>query len=212
MIKRKRAAGGGRRPKGPFSGLTSSLTIRIPAEMRQQLEDAAQRSGNISQELLRRLADSFYRDRDRARDPAMRALCFLIAETAHQAVGIHLGEEERPIGSWRDDPFFFRAFKIAVGKLLDELEPPGPIRPPVMKWFGAFDKLTRSYETPQARGEYAADYIWNALLTAPASPAERENERRRAGKIDSPSAWREFYGMPDAARDLLKFRDKEKNP
>jgi hypothetical protein len=162
------------------------------------------------------LAGSFYRDRDKARDPAMRALCFMIAETAHQAVGIHGGkQEDSPIGSWRDNPFYFRAFKIAVGKLLDELEPPGPIRVPVIKWgfepahIRALNALIKSYESPEARGEYAAGYIWNALLTGRASPVERENERRRVEETGSSSVWREFHGMPDAVRDLLKFGDEE---
>ena len=37
----KRRPGGGRRPKGEFSQLSSTLTIRIPDEMRKQLEDEA---------------------------------------------------------------------------------------------------------------------------------------------------------------------------
>ena len=54
--KRKRAPGGGRQPSGAFSKLTSPLSLRMPADMRDELEAAAKASGkSLSQELLRRL-------------------------------------------------------------------------------------------------------------------------------------------------------------
>src|SRR5437868_406906 len=105
IAKGKRAKGGGRKPKGPFSGLTSPLSIRMPKTLRENLESAAQASGkNISQELLVRLSNTFDRDREKAREPELRALCFLIAEAARQAVGIPVSNL-----SWRNNPFFFRA-------------------------------------------------------------------------------------------------------
>ena len=42
---RKRAPGGGRKPSGPFAQNAAQLTIRMPTEMRGQLEAAAQRRG-----------------------------------------------------------------------------------------------------------------------------------------------------------------------
>ena len=154
---KNRRAGGGRKPKGDFSKLVAPLSIRMPAEMRKQLEAAARANGrSLSQELLRRLRESFHRERDKARDPAMRALCFLMAETAHHAVGYHkikphppkgltleeaaLGEitlEEIPMFDWRSNPFFYRAFKIAFIKLLNALEPQGEIKPPEVKFASA---------------------------------------------------------------------------
>jgi hypothetical protein len=227
VAKRKRAKGGGRKPKGPFTELTSPLSIRMPNYMREELESAAQTSGkSVSQELLRRLSNTFDRDREKARDPDMRALCFLIAETARQAVGIPVSDQLKSTNtlSWRNNPFFFRAFKIAVGTLLDALEPAGPITPPKMKFNfrptahnttaaagDALNHFIKSYETPEARGQYAAGYIWNSLQTIPhLSPDEREQEIQKLHQISSPAFRHEFYGMSDAARDLHIKNEEEK--
>src|SRR5262249_316696 len=106
----------------------------MSVDMRGELEAAAKANGtNISQELLRRLESSFNRDREKAGDPAMQALCFLIAEVAQQTAGMSTSEDRKLAGvaqqtagkstseerklEWRTNPFYFRAFKIAVGKL-----------------------------------------------------------------------------------------------
>jgi hypothetical protein len=218
VAKRKRAKGGGRKPKGPFTDLTSPFSVRMPKALREELERAAQASGkNPSQELLVRLSGSFSVDREKAREPEMRALCFLVAEAARQAVGIPVKDQlkSKKTLSWRNNPFFFRAFKIVVGQLLDALEPRGIIEAPKMKFHGnpttkgadarggALNNLIKSYETPEARGQYAAGYILNSLQTIPyLSPDEREREIQQLREISSPAFWREFYGMADAARDL----------
>jgi hypothetical protein len=221
IAKRKRAKGGGRKPKGPFTDLTSPFSVRMPKSLREELERAAQASGkNPSQELLVRLSRSFFLDREKAREPEMRALCFLIAEAARQAVGIPVQDQQlkKTLG-WRNNPFFFRAFKIVVSQLLDALEPKGTIEAPKMKFhfkptanedIGALNDLIKSYDTPEARGQYAAGYILNSLQTIPRfSPEERERETQRLLEISSPAFWREFYGMADAARDL-QLNDQEK--
>ena len=225
VAKRRRAKGGCRKPKGPFNDLTFPFSVRMPRALREELERAARASGkNPSQELLVRLSGTFSRDRDRAREPEMRALCFLIAEAARQAVAIPVPDKlkSKKTLSWRNNPFFFRAFKIAVGQLLDGLEPTGTIEPPKMKFHikpttkeagtahvGALNDLIKSYETPEARGQYAAGYILNSLQTVPhLSPEEREREIQQLREIASPAFEREFYGMVDAARDL-QINDQE---
>src|SRR6516225_7182787 len=84
---RKRAPGGGRKPMGDFSGLTAVMSLRLSAEMRARLDTAARKTSRrlkrkwgISQELLRRVQGSFERERDEARDPALRAFFFLFSE------------------------------------------------------------------------------------------------------------------------------------
>ena len=135
MKKRKRVPGGGRKPQGEFSGLTVPFSVRMPATMRDELKSAARKRGKKEgQELLRRLQDSFTQDRDRARDPAMRALCFLFSELAENA---HLG-----VPGWRLDPFLFRAVKIGIGRLLDALEPRGEIKAP-SRWKEAFANFAK---------------------------------------------------------------------
>src|SRR5262249_46953506 len=139
----------GRKPKGEFSKLTSSLTIRIPDDMRDQLEhEADTRNQNITQVLLWHLRQSFKREYEKEHNPAIRALCFLITKLAHDVVGLHHGK--RPIFSWRSDPFFFRAFKIAVAKLLDALEPEGKIRPPKLP--KPFDDIFKDRAKKETQG------------------------------------------------------------
>jgi hypothetical protein len=121
--KQQRAPGGGRKPKGEFAKLGSPSSIRLPPEMRDQLEAAAQRSGrSLSQEMLARLDSSLNRDRNKAVDPAMRALCFLFSQLAYS---IHWN-----MPNWRSDRFLFKAIKIGITKLLDALEPSGQIKLP----------------------------------------------------------------------------------
>ena len=162
----QRKKGRGRKSR---SGPTTSLTFRIPDDLRRQLELEA--NGSMSDRLIWHLRRSIARMREEQRDPAMRALCFVIAETAHQVVGAHVAEKntERPLFDWRWTPFFFRAFKLAVGQILDALEPKGEIeRPDIRLHFepedSATSRYTRSWETPEARANYAADYILNYSL------------------------------------------------
>jgi Arc-like DNA binding domain len=118
----------GRKSKGEFSQLTSSLTIRIPDNVRKQLEsEAAARGRSLAQELLRRVNDTFKEDRDADRDPALRALNYLIAQLGEKISGgkyRHKTIRARMRSNWRTHPFLFRAFKVAVNKLLDTLEEP----------------------------------------------------------------------------------------
>src|SRR5262245_37741976 len=122
---RRRASGGGRKPQGEFDQLTSPFSMRMPEHLRKQLEAAADKSGrSASQELLARLNSSFSRDRNEDQDRPIRAICFLITELKNNIAVAKSAVE------WHRDPFLFRAFKIAVGKLLDELEPSGEMLPP----------------------------------------------------------------------------------
>jgi len=177
--------------------------------MRGELEAAAKANGtNISQELLRRLQNSFNRDREKARDPAMQALCFLIAETAQQTAG--MSTPMRPRQEWRTNPFYFRAFKIAVGKLLDALEPKGEIKPPIDMQFkraeeagGLENEFLKSFGNPELRGTYAARSIWADLRNKPLYSREEDEAMKKRLRDRSESAYKRLvYGMPNAARDL----------
>jgi hypothetical protein len=176
----------------------------MSADMRGELEAAAKANGtNISQELLRRLQNSFNRDRKKARDPAMQALCFLIAEVAQQMAGMTTSQE------WRTNPFYFRAFKIAVGKLLDALEPKGEIEPPIEMQFKSADggelenEFFKSFSDPELRGAYAARSIWADLRNKPLCTPEEDEEMKKRLRARSETAYyRLVYGMRDAARDL----------
>jgi hypothetical protein len=221
MIKRKRAPGGGRKRLGP--SVAQNLTIRIDDDLRKQLEAVAttrqKRNWNLSQEILLRLRISLNNDREEQRSPAMRALCFLIAQLADHIVGPKLKGEgkEFALYNWRADPFFYKAFKIAVGQLLDALDPPGPIKAPEItpeneaKLDPFLRRYIETFKTPEARAQQSADFIITAFRAFPQWSAEtREEQRKLVAEYGSPSLIREFYGIPDAARDLaVKPRSNE---
>jgi hypothetical protein len=213
ITKRRRAPGGGRKRLGP--SVAQNLTIRIDDDLREQLEAVAtarqKRNWNLSQEILLRLRTSLNNEREEQRSPAMRALCFLIAQLGDHVVGPKLIGDEKEVAlyNWRADPFFYKAFKIAVGQLLDALDPPGPIRPCVITTENEadLDPSTRRYletfKTPEARAQYSVDYVLTAFRGFPQWSAEtREEQRKFVTEFGSPQLTREFYGMPDAARDL----------
>ena len=208
--KRKRAPGGGRKPSGPFRHSAAQLTVRMPDDMRARLDAAAKKKGwSLSQELLWRLRVSFekenYRDR---RDPATRALCFLIAETA-QRVRIGIPVE------WHRNPFLFRAFKLAVAALLDRLEPAGSAKSPVPE----FSKVLKPHElqligdrwkTPETAAAEAAKSTLISLCL-PAHDVEDVKTRLRGLNFpERPNLSEElikefegeFYVMANARRDL----------
>jgi hypothetical protein len=212
--KRKRAPGGGRKPKGEFGGLESPLSVRMSAAMRAQLAAAARRSKrSLSQELLARLNSSFNQDRSKAVDPAMRALCFLFSSLAY---AVHWN-----MPNWRSDKFLFRAIKVGINKLLDALEPSGEMRPPdfwrvfadmpigegmlegnevLIKMRDAVrDSITLAIQSPEAM----ADYAVRVILENYTSPRPQNWEALKEIR-DSLLKHQEhfYYGMQDAKRDL----------
>jgi hypothetical protein len=204
---RKRAPGGGRKPKGA-APMRSQVNVRMPDDLRIELDAAAKRrrNGNLSDEIIGRLQRSLSREREERRDPAMRGLCHLIAELAHHVVGIHgmRGISRYEIWDWRSDAFFYRAFKLAVVRLLDALEPAGPIRPPeIVVNKGEPDSFTKryidSFEAPETRAEDAVEFILDALQKVP----RMTEEELRELEVARPSVAYPFYGIARAASDLV---------
>ena len=226
---RKRAPGGGRKPS-PLTP-TAQLTVRMPDDLRGELEAAAHKRGGgrtLTDEVVARLRSSLSRERDDERDPALRALNFVVSQLAERVSGGSLladrGLRSEAQKKWRTDPFLFRAFKFAVGKLLDALEPPkresalseaelAAIKeralketakeaaekfgytPEMEKWF------IEIHKTPEAYGANEFGMLWTQLTrTNPLTDQEQEMARRypRFGNVIE----REFYGFNNARRDL----------
>jgi len=163
MARRKRAAGGGRRPQGEFQNLTSPFSLRMPPDLRKQVEVAARRNRrSTSQEMLRRLQDSFRRDQTTESDRPLRALCYLIAQVADYSSH----QEPR---SWRSDPFKFKTFKRGVSVLLDKLDPPGEVVGLLDRARGEGNPIFNSYEQ---YGDFIGEGIWSELQRASTSDAE----------------------------------------
>lgn len=183
---RKRAPGGGRKPIG--SSAARPLTIRIDDDLRGELAAAAsnrakrnkRKSGwSLSQEILYRLRNSLNLDRESSRSPAIRAICFLIADMAARELYTDRWQ------SWHRDPFAFAAFKAAVAELLDDLAPPGDVQPPPelapvidpLSGIGVLDK-------PEQLGGYAASKEMIMLrLSSPLSKDEPVNWLRMQSHI-----------------------------
>jgi hypothetical protein len=200
-MKRRRAAGAGRKPSGEFSRLVSQLSIRMPAETRKQLESAAAARGrSVTQELLRRLHKSFDRDRDKVRSPEVRALCFLFGAIADRVAFPPVHGPDDVIPDWRTNPFLFAAFSLAVAKLLNALKPAGEIENPFINQDEDFlgDFMRRIYESPETLSDYAVAEVWSVLQdTRPVV------ELKGPGASAIVAQWKqEFYGMQDARRDL----------
>jgi hypothetical protein len=230
-MKRKRAPGGGRKPKGEFSQLTSSLTIRIPDDMRKQLESEAAIGGHsVAQTLLWHLRQSFDRKRAKERDPALAGLILLIDSLAGRLSGsdalvrsLDNSEAGKAARSelqalWRINSFRFRAFKFAVGKLLAALEePPDEGLDPITKkrlkeWekFPVTKPALEAHKSPEALGAWVFAGLWEgAHRTAPLSEAEREVFRKYPliGELIE----RNFYALPKALK-ALELKPKTTKP
>ena len=196
---RKRAKGGGMKPRGDFAGLGPPVSIRMPTDMRAQLESAARRSGkSVTQELLRRLNDSFRRDREKRghRDDASRALCYLLAELI-ELVNLNTVDNPKP-SAWRESPFAFRTIKLAFARLLDALEPKGKIKAPEGLTFGP---AIIAGSSPDKMAENAAAVILYWLQKPPGlDSAEGQVFPRKIEQLD--------FGMKDANRELLSKRER----
>jgi hypothetical protein len=207
-MRRKRKPGAGRKPAGPFANSSTQLTIRMPEDLRRQLEQSATKKGwSLTQELLYRLDSSYRRQRERDSihgKPVTRALGFLIGELIQFVVFLDLEE-------WHRHPFLFRAFRLGIGKLLEALEPPGDVQGPYEEGleFAAHSRLLdeemrASFMTPEARADLAAKQLLNRLL--------RPDPRHETGLREVLSHPRYgpmaaflldgFYGLADVRRDM----------
>ena len=159
---RRRAPGGGRKPIGATPA-RSLLTIRMPDHMRDMLEAEARKNGvSLTQELLSRIRASRNTDHN---DRALRALYFLIARVAQRYIfGLGAGKP------WHLDPFAFKAFRLAVNKVLERLQPPGEI---VNKALGEIPPGESTEgrpflsKTPEEQADWAAKEVLKEFFRSP---------------------------------------------
>jgi len=235
-MSKKRAPGGGRKPQGEFDQLTSPFSLRMPEDLRKQLEAASQMTRrSVSQEVVSRLNNSFGRDRDKDRDPAVRAISFLISELLTRIYWPQASQ-------WHGNPFLFRAFKIGVAKLLDELEPKGemmvpprvrewadeikkgpPAGHPLAKlekvWAEKSDHLIRTWKSPSSVASAAVRKTLSNLYE-PIAPEDLRSIREAEYKDEKSrglfmrlieQSERTWYGMSDVRRDLQLTKPEKAN-
>lgn len=65
MTKRKRAPGGGRKPRGPFSGKLTTFSTRITKETRTLLDADARASGQSVSQAAERILREYFAGRGR---------------------------------------------------------------------------------------------------------------------------------------------------
>ncbi|MGB8633143.1 MAG: hypothetical protein WCD69_27855 [Xanthobacteraceae bacterium] len=161
MAARKRAPGGGRKPKGAVAART--VAVRMPDDLRADLASAVRRrrpGWTFSAEVIGRLRRSFIREEQDRHDPGMRALIEMITRVADE---VHLEGDS----GWHLDPWTFRAFKTGVAKLLDMLEPGGALREPVKAEGRTAESIVRSVDecaTAESVGAGAAGGVIRDLM------------------------------------------------
>ncbi len=210
MPKQKRKPGAGRKPAGPFAHNTAQLSIRMPDDLRAELERAAGKKGwSLTQELLWRLRSSYRTEREQARrPPASRAISFLISELAERIGFFRLSE-------WHRFPLAFRAFRLAVAKVLAALEPRTSDADLTLNPFALFveghrqlfgDEIAAAYETPESYADFIANGLIHDLLRGnPQIQAVLRNMRNDPAPElrDLAAAYLDMmYGVADARRDL----------
>jgi hypothetical protein len=224
---RKRGPGGGRKAKGPFRGKGEWFSTRITPETRAALEhEVAASKQSISQVAERLLVLGLEAKRRRDSYKPLRALCFVIERTALAISGgrwldptdpsfkkstYHAKSGDLLFNAWRTDPFYYRAFRLAVSSLLTALEPKGEIRNPsfveviddvVLEDPAIKELMKRTYESPENYAAYIFSNIWRELNRA---SALTESEKYHMGYGRNPvgqAMLADFYNMRDARHDL----------
>lgn len=203
MAGRKRAPGGGRKPIGP-SAARVQLSVRMPDDLRAELEAAAATRGHsLTQEMLGRLRESLARERIDRQDEPMRALCFLFQELAER-LHFRQGRIRGRKWAWHRDPFVFRAFKLGVAKLLDALEPPGEVRSPYAHATRepgdniVLKQMTEWFKTPESAATHTAASVLEGLFRPRRVTAEDETMiqviQQKLKSTDWPTLAKDFVG------------------
>jgi TraY domain len=133
---RKRAAGGGRKPKGPINGNAGWLQARITEDLRARLEQAAAKNGrSLSQEAQVRLQETFDLPARMQKDwgpPDVRELARLISRvvrSVHSSVGANPFLEAGDL-SWHRNAFTHAAVETAIMTLLASYKPAEAVETP----------------------------------------------------------------------------------
>jgi predicted transcriptional regulator len=185
---RKRAPGGGRKPRGPYQGSSVMLAIRVRPEVKAGLERLAKERGqSLSQQAQRAL--TYWVDRHsepQLHNQALADATKLVAERVEHDTG----------KLWLDDQFTGEALKTGVINVMlryipsAQLDQP-PIVPARIKETAA--RLGGEHPSAERVGEAAAGFV-----AALSESALNEREEWRGAKT-----MQSFHVLYDA--DLLPF-------
>jgi hypothetical protein len=218
MSKQRRKVG---RPKNPQGEGTAIISLRVNEGLLAQLRTAADRAGhgNLSREISNRLRLSLAREQHEGRDPALRALLFMIGALAERIsvgwISFEKASRPQPQTLWRTDSVRFRAFKFAVKKLLDTLKEPRErwTKQEFEKWAKGVEKfespefakqVIELNASPEALGAYHFAGLWAHSEKKQFTDREREIVRQYSGVYGIPEY--EIYQLPNARKALeLKY-------
>jgi hypothetical protein len=206
---RKRTPGGGRKPADKAGPKTETILARVHPDLKRRIELTAQAADvSMSREIESLLELGLKARDDSRRDNPIRAICFLIAETAN-ACRAFTDPKGKPLFEVTD-PFVFRAFKLAVAQLLDWLEPKDEIVSIVDRvgedtFRGDPPAIVDSYRTPEARAQAAVQFIWSRMQTPPSAD---DLEFARNWRPFGARLERLYYGMSDVRRHLRSLMEK----
>jgi hypothetical protein len=206
---RKRAAGGGRKPKGPIGGNTGWLQARITEELRTRLEHAASENArSLSQEAQVRLQESFDLPAEIRKawgPPDVKALAQLVSRVVRSVQSSVSGnpfEEAGPL-AWHRNPFTHAAVRVAIETLLAHYKPDGPIEtPPEVEKRARFiePQHSETMTTPESVGLSCALGLLSQLATYSRPPYPLPAKAK-----DADAKYAEgFYAFPNILRDLDK--------
>jgi TraY domain-containing protein len=131
MAKASKGGRMGRPTKAPTPGERNHLGLRVTAELKQRLEQAAERAGrSLSQDVEMRLERSF--DFDAALGGNRLSKIIKAIAQAMKMAGEEAAEDAKiPVATWLSHPYpFDQAVKAAL-TLLECIRPPGDAAPPV---------------------------------------------------------------------------------
>ncbi len=157
----------GRPPKGEFADKSCQLATRVTPELRAAIDVEAARNGrSVSQEVERRLRDSFDAGlvgdkRGKLADLVGGPQNLALFRTLHWlARNVELHTRER----WIDDPFTFEQVRKAFDFFLEAIKPPGDPQPT--------DKLIWPAPLPAEFVEYLSVMIARGVLDCIALAAD----------------------------------------
>jgi hypothetical protein len=167
--RRRRAPGGGRKPKGRFVGNTERFNMRCTPGLKDRLEMAAKKNGlSLPQEIQDRLESTFDDEADKARDPAIWALLWMV----EYAVLHFRGDKNRP--AWRTNPAEFEGLKAAINGILERLRPAGDAAK-------LLSKMADGPGSPLARAKHVEWLIFETV--GPPKPLIDHYRKGRTGKL-----------------------------
>jgi len=168
---RKRALGGGRKPKGEFPRKTSAFSTRITAETRRGIDNAASRSGrSVSQEAEHLLRTALQKPAGAAHNRALAHAVALLAGNIEEAAG----------RKWLADAFtgqaFLHALQVLVRRLIPVVEA-SPAVPSAIATAAARmpPEFAERFRTPSGLGHMLAHHLLMEIeAAAPAGTASDE--------------------------------------